>query len=451
MKKILIANRGEIVLRVIRAAKELGIKTVAVYSDVDKEAMHAREADEAVSIGSPPPPFSYLSIENIIEAVNKSGADAVHPGYGFLSENAVFAQAVVDNGTTWIGPSPQVLRNIESKSYCRSLGKKAGVPITPGTIGNIKDANEIRELFRKLGPPLLIKLDKGGGGKGIQPIYHEEDIDTILESSQGIGKAAFGSSDCYIEKRIIDPRHIEVQFLGDSYGNYVTLGERECSVQRKYQKVIEEAPSPVVTPQERKKLERWAISIAKEMGYINAGTVEFLRAIDGTFYFMEVNARIQVEHPVTEMITGVDLVKSQLKIASGEKLDMVQADIKLNGHAIEARIYAEDPETFMPSPGIISRVVIPANTDGIRVDHALENGMKVSPFYDPMLAKAIAWGPNRHDAIERMNKLLEKIVIEGVKTTISLDQMILKSHLFENGGFTTDSLADILQSSKQVA
>jgi len=444
MKKILIANRGEIVLRVIRAARELGIKTVAVYSDVDKEAVHVRAADEAFNIGTPPPPFSYLSIENILKAVNESGADAVHPGYGFLSENADFAQAVVDNGTTWIGPSPEVLRNIESKSYCRSLGNKVDVPITPGTVGSVKDADEIRALFRELGGPLLVKLDKGGGGKGIQPIHSEEDIENIFESSQSIGKAAFGSSDCYIEKRIINPRHIEVQFLGDMYGNYVTLGERECSVQRRYQKVIEEAPSPVVTAEERKKLEQWAIKIVREMNYVNAGTVEFLRADDGKFYFMEVNARIQVEHPVTEMITGVDLVKSQLKIASKEKLDIMQDDIRLNGHAIEARIYAEDPETFMPSPGTVERVVLPVNRDGIRIDHALEDGVKVSPFYDPMLAKAITWGANRPDAIAKMKSLLEEVAIEGVKTTIPLEQKILNSDVFVRGEFTTDSMKDIL-------
>ncbi len=449
MKKILIANRGEIVLRVIKAARELGIQTVAVYSDVDKDAVHTRAADEAVNIGTPPPPFSYLSIENIIKAVNESGADAVHPGYGFLSENADFAQAVVNNGTTWIGPSPEVLRNIESKSYCRSLGKKVNVPITPGTVGSVKSADEIRALFKELGAPLLVKLDKGGGGKGIQPIYREEDIEAIFESSQSIGKAAFGSGDCYIEKRILNPRHIEVQFLGDMYGNYITLGERECSVQRRYQKVVEEAPSSIVTPEERKNLAQWAISIAREMGYINAGTVEFLRADDGTFYFMEVNARIQVEHPVTEMVTGIDLVKSQLRIASNEKLDIVQDDIQINGHAIEARIYAEDPETFMPSPGTISMVVLPEEKNGIRIDHALEEGMRVSPFYDPMLAKAIAWGENRDAAVERLEGLLGELVIGGVKTTIPLGQLILKSEPFKQGTFTTDSMNDILPGAKE--
>jgi acetyl-CoA carboxylase biotin carboxylase subunit len=448
MKKLLVANRGEIVLRVFRAAKELGLKTVAVYSDADENAPHVREADEAYNIGKSPPPMSYLNIGNLIEAVRKTGADAVHPGYGFLSENADFARAVVENGTTWVGPSPDVLHNIESKSYCRQLGQRLGVPITPGTVGSIESADVIVKLFKELGPPLLVKLDKGGGGKGIQPIYSEDQIVAIFESSQSIGKMAFGSPDCYIEKRIVNPRHIEVQCLGDNHGNFVALGERECSVQRKYQKVVEEGPSPVVTPAEREKLQAWAVTILREMGYNNAGTVEFLRADDGSFYFMEVNARIQVEHPVTEMITGVDLVKSQLKIAMGERLEISQNDVAIKGSAIELRIYAEDPLTFMPSPGTITRIDFPDLSEKVRLDHALEVGFKVSPFYDPMLAKLIVCASSRHKAIEQMKRSLADFHIEGVKTTIPLGLLIMESDAFEDGYFHTDSLASVLQASQ---
>jgi acetyl-CoA carboxylase biotin carboxylase subunit len=448
MKKLLIANRGEIVLRVIRGARALGLKTVAVYSDADKDAMHTREADEAYYIGKSPPPMSYLNIPNIMDVVRKSGADAVHPGYGFLSENADFAKAVVENGTIWVGPSPDVLHNIESKSYCRRLGNKLGVPITPGTIGNVEDIDEVVKLFRELGPPLLVKLDKGGGGKGIQPIYTEDQIAPILESSRSIGRMAFGSPDCYIEKRIINPRHIEVQCLGDAHGNYVALGERECSVQRKYQKVVEEGPSPVVSPKDRERIQGWAVSILREMRYNNAGTVEFLRDSDGNFYFMEVNARIQVEHPVTEMITGVDLVKAQLKIAMGKPLEIKQEDVTISGNAIEFRIYAEDPLTFMPSPGTITEIDFPPISDKVRLDHAIEVGLKVSPFYDPMLGKLIVHETSRHKAIELMESSLAQFHIEGVKTTIPLGILIMESDAFEDGYFHTDTLASVLQASQ---
>ncbi|MGC9324346.1 MAG: acetyl-CoA carboxylase biotin carboxylase subunit [Desulfomonilia bacterium] len=449
MKKLLVANRGEIVLRIFRAARELGIKTVAIYSDADEGAPHVREADEAVNVGKSPPPMSYLNIPNIMEAVNKTGADAVHPGYGFLSENAGFAKAVEDNGTIWVGPSPQVLHNIESKSYCRTLGTKLGVPITPGSIGNVSGPDEIMKLFTELGPPLLIKLDKGGGGKGIQPIHTQEEIEKIFESSQSIGKVAFGSAECYVEKRIINPRHIEVQCLGDNYGNYVALGERECSVQRKYQKVVEEGPSPVVTPKDREKLCSWAVDILKEMGYRNAGTVEFLRSEDGNYYFMEVNARIQVEHPVTEMITGIDLVKQQLSIAVGERLAIKQDDISINGNAIELRIYAEDPATFIPSPGTITAIRFPELSEHIRLDHAIEIGLKVSPYYDPMLAKLIVWGSSRQEAIDRINTSLTEFLIEGVKTTIPLGEVIMNSDAFERGIFHTDTLISIMLASQR--
>ncbi|MGC8494575.1 MAG: acetyl-CoA carboxylase biotin carboxylase subunit, partial [Syntrophobacteraceae bacterium] len=427
MKKLLVANRGEIALRIFKAARELGLRTVAIYSEADEGAPHVREADEAVCVGKAPPPMSYLNIPNILQAIHTTGADAVHPGYGFLSENAQFAKAVEENGATWVGPSPSVLQTIESKSYCRELGTRVGVPITPGSAGNISDPLQIERLLTRLGPPLLVKLDKGGGGKGIQAIRNAEDIPKVLEASQRMGKVAFGSSECYVEKMLSNTKHIEVQCLGDTRGNFIALGERECSVQRKYQKVVEEAPSPVVTPEEREKLYGWAVKILREMGYRNAGTVEFLRSEDGAYYFMEVNARIQVEHPVTEMVTGVDLVKQQLRVAMGEQLGMTQDDVSMDGNAIELRIYAEDPVTSMPSPGTIQTIRFPERSRHIRLDHAIEPGLKVSPFYDPMLAKLIVWGAHRREAIDRLKHSLTQFEIEGVKTTIPLGSAIVHS------------------------
>jgi acetyl-CoA carboxylase biotin carboxylase subunit len=448
MKKLLVANRGEIALRIFRAARVLGIRTVAVYSDADQGAPHTRAADEAVHIGKSPPPFSYLNIERLLDAVAASGADAVHPGYGFLSENAAFARAVEDSGATWIGPASPVIRNIESKSYCRRLGHRLGVPVTPGSIGNIGSAEEIRALFAEHGPPLLIKLDKGGGGKGIQPIHHEEEITRIFESSMRIGTAAFGSDELYVEKRIENPKHIEIQCLGDHYGNFVALGEREGSVQRRFQKVVEEAPSPAVTPEERQRLCDWSIRLLREMGYRNAGTVEFIRSPEGDYYFMEVNARIQVEHPVTEMVTGIDLVQQQLRIAMGEPLTIRQEDIVIHGHAIETRIYAEDPATFVPSPGTIGGITFPEESATTRLDHALESGIAISPFYDPMLAKLIVWGADRQEAIARMEEALRLFVIEGIKTTIPLGSVVVQSEQFRRGDFHTDLLLQILQGKK---
>jgi acetyl-CoA carboxylase biotin carboxylase subunit len=445
MKKLLVANRGEIALRIFRAARALGIRTVAVYSDADERAPHTRAADEAVHIGKSPPPLSYLSIERLLEAMAATGADAVHPGYGFLSENAAFARAVEDFGATWIGPASPVIRNIESKSYCRRLGHRLGVPVTPGSIGNIGSAEEIRALFAEHGPPLLVKLDKGGGGKGIQPIHHEEEITRIFESSMRIGTAAFGSDELYVEKRIESPKHIEIQCLGDHYGNFVALGERECSVQRRFQKVVEEAPSPVVTSEERERLCAWSIRLLREMGYRNAGTVEFIRSPTGDYYFMEVNARIQVEHPVTEMVTGIDLVQQQLRIAMGEPLAIRQEDIAIQGHAIETRIYAEDPVTFVPSPGTIGKIDFPEESATTRLDHALEKGLAIPPFYDPMLAKLIVWGSDRQEAIARMEEALRRFVIEGIKTTIPLGSTVVESEHFRRGDFHTDLLLQILE------
>ena len=445
MKKLLVANRGEIALRIFRAAQELGIKTVAVYSDADKDSPHMRAADEAIYIGKSPPPMSYLNIPEILKAVAATGADAVHPGYGFLSENGSFARAVEDHGTTWVGPTSRVIRSIESKTFCRRLSEQIGVPITPGSIGNVTNYSDVEKLFALHGPPLLLKLDKGGGGKGIQPIHHEGEIIKIFESCMSIGKAAFGSADIYVEKRIENPKHIEIQCLGDHEGNFVALGERECSVQRRFQKVVEEAPSPVVTSEVRERLCAWSVKLLREMGYKNAGTVEFIRSSSGEYYFMEVNARIQVEHPVTEMVTGIDLVQQQLRIAMGEPLRLRQDDINIHGHAIEARIYAEDPSTFLPSPGKIGTIAFPDLSKEVRLDHALESGLMVSPFYDPMLAKLIAWGVDRSQAISRLKQALEQFTIEGIKTTIPLSSAVLDSTAFKEGIFHTELLNKLLE------
>ncbi|MFO7495538.1 MAG: biotin carboxylase N-terminal domain-containing protein [Desulfobacterales bacterium] len=446
MKKLLIANRGEIVVRIIRAARDLGLKTVAVYSEADQNAPHLREADEALPIGPAAPPKSYLNIERIMAAVGKSGADAVHPGYGFLSENAAFARAVTAAGVAFVGPSPDILSRIESKCFCRQLSHSAGVPVVPGTLATVRDAEEIRGVFRKHGGPLLLKLDKGGGGQGIQPIHEAHEIDNVLTASRSKGKIAFGSSDCYVEKGLRRARHIEVQFIRDTHGNVITLGERECSIQRRYQKIIEESPSPVVTAEERGMLQEWTVRLAAKMGYQSAGTIEYLRSEDGRYYFMEVNARIQVEHPVTEFVTGVDIVKCQLEIAAGKRLAIAQEDVQFNGHAIQARIYAEDPVSFFPSPGVISKLRFPViRKVKTRLDHALEEGMTVSPYYDPLLAKVIVWGSTRPRAIARLGKRLACFQVEGAKTSIPLARMILDSDDFVQGNFNTESLGEIMQ------
>ncbi len=447
MEKLLVANRGEIVVRIIRTARDMGIRTVAIYSDADKDAPHVKEADEAIRIGPSPPPKSYLNIDRIMEAVRASGADAVHPGYGFLSENAAFADAVVSGGFTFVGPSPNILSSIESKCFCRKICHDAGVPVIPGALGVVHDAGEVQKYLDELGAPILLKLDKGGGGQGIQIINHAHEVENTLEASRSMGNVAFGSSDCYVEKGLNRSRHIEVQFIGDGFGNYITLGERECSIQRRYQKVIEEAPSPAVSEKERAMLMEWTVRLAGAMGYQNAGTIEYLRSETGEYYFMEINARIQVEHPVTEFITGIDIVRCQLEIASGKALAIAQQDIQFDGHAIQSRIYAEDPVTFMPSPGIISKLRFPViKKVKTRFDHALEEGASVSPFYDPLLAKVIAWGSTREKAIERLKKRLSAFEVEGTKTTIPMALMILDSDDFVKGDFHTKSLDKIMES-----
>ncbi|MDQ7784577.1 MAG: biotin carboxylase N-terminal domain-containing protein [Desulfomonilaceae bacterium] len=442
IKRLLIANRGEIVTRIIRTCKEMGIATVAVYSEADREAPYLDMVDEAVHIGPSNPLHSYLSIEALIDAARKSGSDAVHPGYGFLSERAVFAQAVVNAGLVWVGPAPEVMKSISSKCYCRHLAAGVGVPFIPGTLDPVNDPRDVAAYGREHGYPLFLKLDKGGGGKGIEMVSSEGQVEQIFQRTCSIGNMAFGSGACYIEKVIDSPRHIEIQFVADNYGNCVLLGERECSIQRRHQKIIEEAPSVVVTEQERELLFDYSRRLVRRMNYHGAGTLEGLRSADGRYYFMEVNARLQVEHGVSELLTGIDIVKCQIQTASGEALGFRQEDIGLRGHAIEARVYAEDPETFLPSPGRISGLQLPETGRDLRVDHALENNYSVPPYYDPLLAKVISWGEDRTRARERLISGLEQFVIVGVKSTISANLRILRHPNFASGDFSTAFMSE---------
>lgn len=444
LKKILIANRGEIVNRIIRTCEKMGIETVVVYSEADKEADYIARAAESYHIGPSAPVKSYLNIDALVDAIKKSGADAVHPGYGFLSENAEFAEAVARAGAKWIGPAPSILQSIESKCFCRVVADKIGVPVTPGTIKPVGSVKEIYETAGRVGLPVLLKLDKGGGGKGIQKIdYFESEKVTqaVLESMQRIGKMAFACEDIYVEKAVASPRHIEVQFIADDYGNVVCLGERECSIQRRYQKIIEESPSTVVTDEQRRKLYSYTEKFVKAMNYSGAGTIEYLRDPGGRFYFMEINARLQVEHPVSEFVTGIDLIEQQIRVAGGDKLPFTQDDIKLNGHSLECRIYAEDPKTFKPAPGTITELEFPDTVGGrIRIEHALQKGYRISPFYDPMLCKMVVWGEDRKKCIANMIEVLRSFKIEGVSTTINTDIAIMRNKNFAAGNFSTDFL-----------
>ncbi len=437
IKKLLIANRGEVVSRIIRACRGLGIQTVAVYSEADRDALFTRQADEAIHIGPANPMKSYLDIHAIMAAAKRSGADAVHPGYGFLAENYGFAQTVIEEGLTWVGPNPEVMKAVESKCYCRHIAENVQVPVNPGTLDPIGDPEEVYRFAEEFGYPLFLKLDKGGGGKGIEMVNSDEEVPAVLDRISRIGLAAFGSSDCYLEKVVANPRHLEVQFMGDHFGNYICLGERECSIQRRHQKIIEESPSPVVTTQDREMIFDYSLRLARAMKYQGAGTIEGLRSESGDYYFMEINARLQVEHPVTEFLTGVDIVETQLKIASGETLPLSQKEVKMDGHAIEARVYAEDPVTFAPSPGIIKKLNLPDEGETLRIDHALEEGGSVPPFYDPLLAKVIAWGEDRENATHRLISALKDFRIEGVSTTIPLNISILEHPGFKAGNYHT--------------
>jgi acetyl-CoA carboxylase biotin carboxylase subunit len=444
IRKLLIANRGEIVNRILRTCRRLGIATVAVYSEPDKNAPYLREADEAVLIGPANPVQSYLNMDALIEAARRTGADAVHPGYGFLSERGLFAEAVVNAGLTWIGPAPQVLRTISSKSYCRQLAHEVKVPVIPGTLDLLQDPQEIVQYGERQGYPLFVKLDRGGGGKGIEVVHSGAEAEEVFKRAASIGQMAFGHPGCYLEAVVPRPRHIEVQFLADAFGNCVCLSERECSIQRRHQKIIEEGPSVVVSAAERRELFERTRRLVLRMGYQGAGTIENLRSEDGQFYFMEINARLQVEHPVTEFLTGTDIVQYQLEIAAGEKLALRQDDVTLRGHAMEARVYAEDPETFFPSPGTISRIEFPAEDAHLRIDHALADQSVIPPYYDPLLAKVIAWDETRSQAVERLARALQDFRIEGVKTTIPSNLKILEHPQFLAGDFTTAFIHDLL-------
>lgn len=445
IKRILIANRGEIVGRIIRTCKELGVQSVAVYSEADKHAPYLEQADDAVLIGPANPMQSYLNIETLIQAARRTEADAVHPGYGFLSERGAFAEAVEHAGLVWVGPSSGVLRAISSKCYCRHIADGVQVPVIPGTLDPVADGQTVAAYGRDHGWPIFLKLDKGGGGKGIEIVKNESEAEAVFQRAGRIGQMAFGSGASYIEEVIDRPRHIEVQFLADKHGNCVCLGERECSVQRRHQKIIEEAPSVVVTDEDRRRLFDRTLSIVRKIGYVGAGTIENLRAADGNYYFMEINARLQVEHPVTEYLTGIDIVKWQLLIAAGEALNFSQADVKMNGHAIEARVYAEDPETFVPSPGIITSLRLPETDTQLRIDHALKENGNVPPFYDPLLAKVIAWGPGRAEASQRLVEALTDFKIEGIKSTIPVNLAILKRPEYLAGNIDTGFIDHILR------
>lgn len=434
--KILIANRGEIALRVICACREMGIKTVAVYSEADEHSLHVRFADEDVCIGPARSADSYLSVPAIISAAEITGADAIHPGYGFLSESAYLAEVCEACHIKFIGPNPNVIRLLGDKARARRAMKKAGVPILPGSDGPVSGEEEAIKIGRELGLPLIIKAVAGGGGRGMRIVRSHDELPKLVKTAMREAEAAFGVGDVYLERYVEAPRHIEVQVLGDHHGNVVHLGERECSVQRRHQKLIEEAPSAVLTDKQRRKLGATVVEAARAVEYANAGTFEFLLDEAGNFYFLEVNTRLQVEHPVTEFITGVDIVKEQIRVAAGEKLPFKQGDIEFRGHALECRINAEDPETFAPSPGQITAFSVPGGP-GVRVDTFAHSDCLVSPYYDSMIAKIITYGRDRNEAIARMRRTLEMTVIEGIKTSIPLQLKIINDPDFQAARINT--------------
>ena len=433
LKKVVIANRGEIALRVLRACKELGIKTVAVHSTADRELKHVLLADETVCIGPAPSVKSYLNIPAIIAAAEVTDADAIHPGYGFLSENADFAEQVENSGFIFIGPTADVIRLMGDKVSAINAMKKAGVPCVPGSDGPIgNDPAKNKEIAKRIGYPVIIKASGGGGGRGMRVVYQEKDLEESIAMTKAEAKAAFNNDMVYMEKYLENPRHIEIQVMADTYGNAVYLAERDCSMQRRHQKVVEEAPAPGITPELRKFIGERCSNACREIGYRGAGTFEFLFE-NGEFYFIEMNTRLQVEHPVTEMITGVDLVKEQLRVAAGLPLSITQDDIKVKGHAMECRINAEDPNTFLPSPGKITRLHVPGGL-GVRWDSHIYSGYAVPPHYDSMIGKLITFAENRDIAIRRMEQALSETIIEGIKTNIPLHEKIMEDENFRKGG-----------------
>ena len=435
-KKILIANRGEIAMRVIFACRELGVKTVAVYSEADENSLHVRFADEDVCIGPARSADSYLNVPAVISAAEITGADAIHPGYGFLSESAYLAEVCEACHIKFIGPEPQVIRLMGDKARARRVMKKAGVPILPGSDGPVETEEKALKVARDIGFPVIVKATNGGGGRGMRIVRAAGEMSNAVKTAQREAEAAFGVGDVYIEKYVESPRHIEFQILGDQHGSVVHLGERECSIQRRHQKLIEESPSLALTEKMRRKMGSIVIDAAKAVQYTNAGTFEFLMDSDGRFYFMEANTRLQVEHPVTEMVTGIDIVKEQIRIAAGERLGFKQSDITFTGHSIECRVNAEDPETFVPSPGLIHVFSIPGGP-GVRIETLAHSDCTISPYYDSMIAKIIVHGRDRHEAIARMRRTLEMTVIEGIKTSIPLHLKILNDPEFIAGKLNT--------------
>lgn len=445
---VLIANRGEIAVRIIRACREQNLGCVSVYSTADRDALHVKFADRAVCIGAPATADSYLRMDSIIEACRQTGATAVHPGFGFLSENAEFAKLCRENDITFIGPSPECIAMLGDKAQAKETMKAAGVPVIPGSEGALHSIEEAKEIAKKIGYPVLVKASAGGGGRGIRRVDSEEQLEEQLHVAQEEAKKFFGDDTVYLEKLIVGPHHVEVQIIADEYCNTVALGERDCSMQRRNQKVLEESPSPLMTPELRDAMQKAAVAAAKACGYCNAGTIEFLVDHERNFYFMEMNTRIQVEHPVTEWVTGIDLIQTQLRIAQGEPLPFTQEDITLRGHAIECRINAENPDcNFRPSPGTIQALHLPGGM-GVRIDSAIYQGYTIPPYYDSMIAKLIVHAPTRKEAIQKMRWALSEFLVDGVETNIDFQLRLLKTEAFEQGTYDNAFLMHWLEDSK---
>jgi acetyl-CoA carboxylase biotin carboxylase subunit len=448
IEKLLIANRGEIALRIHRACHEMGIRTVAVHSTADADAMHVRLADETVCIGPPAATDSYLNIPNIISAAEIVHADAIHPGYGFLSENAQFAEIVESHNIIWVGPKPEHIRTMGDKIEAKRTAAKLGLPLVPGSPGPLTSVKQAHQFAEEIGYPVLIKAASGGGGRGMKVVPSADQLESLMSQAASEARSAFGDDTVYMEKYLGNPRHIEFQVFGDGKGGAIHLGERDCSLQRRHQKVLEEAPSPIIKPKERHRMGETVRKAMSEMGYRGAGTIEFLYE-NGAFYFIEMNTRLQVEHPVTEMISGIDLVREQIRVASGEGLSCTQEQVHLHGHAIECRINAEDPETFAPSPGLVKNYVAPGGMH-VRVDSGLYTGYKVPPYYDSMIGKLIVYGSNRQSCIRRLRRALEEFVVEGMKTTIPLHQKLVRDPDFLEGDYTIKWLEQWLERSREI-
>jgi len=443
--KVLIANRGEIALRILRTCEEMGISTVAVHSTIDRHALHVQLADETICIGAPPSARSYLNIPNIIAAALMHNATAIHPGYGFLAENARFAEICADHQIVFIGPTPEAMQAMGDKSTARATMKRIGVPTVPGSKGLLEDEHEALKVAKDIGYPVMIKATAGGGGRGMRLVKEESELVKLFFAARGEADAAFGNPGVYLEKFVQKPRHIEFQILADSHGNVIHLGERDCSIQRRHQKLLEESPSPGLSPKLRRQMGNAAVKVAQSINYVGAGTVEFLLDVTGDFYFMEMNTRIQVEHPVTEMVTGVDLIAEQIRIAQGEKLQMSQSDVQLQGHAIECRINAEDPDhNFRPHPGRISGY-LPPGGPGVRMDSHVYTDYEIPPYYDSLIGKLIVWGADRPAAIRRMQRALRECAITGLPTTIGFHQRILQTPEFQAGDISTKFVEQVMQ------